>query len=427
MKVTKLSIKNIGIIADTVITLDKPLILFYGEIKQGKSTILKAVRWLCGGEFPQDIIRHGADEASAELEFEGGLIGRSWYRAKDGSTKARPVVFVRGGKPVASPVSEIKRFLNPFLLDQDFLRNKNELERRRYFTELFAVDTTALDSELFDKEREARDLRVEIKSYGEIDLTPVEPVDIAAAQSKLEEIRRQHNEALTKFDAANTSVVEFNGKVSRAIETRGDIASALADHEKKVAELKARLESADKWIAENPMKPEAVRPTAPDTSAIEKIIQEGGATNVRAEQFKANRVRANEKATKEKNLLTLERRAREIREEKTAKLKGVSDSCGIKGLTFDDQGNFIYEGTAAGMISDSQIMKLSSDLSALYPEGFGLDLIDRAESLGKSIFEFVDRAKAEKKTILATIVGERPAKVDPEIGVFVVEKGVVTP
>jgi hypothetical protein len=75
------------------------------------------------------------------------------------------------------------------------------------------------------------------------------------------------------------------------------------------------------------------------------------------------------------------------------------------------------------MISDSQIMRLSSDLSALYPEGFSLDLIDRAESLGKSIFEFVDRAKAENKSILATIVGEKPAKVPADVGVFVVEEG----
>jgi hypothetical protein len=54
-------------------------------------------------------------------------------------------------------------------------------------------------------------------------------------------------------------------------------------------------------------------------------------------------------------------------------------------------------------------------------------LLDRAESLGKSIFEYIDRAKAEKKTIMATIVGERPAKVSPEIGVFVVEDGRVNP
>lgn len=78
------------------------------------------------------------------------------------------------------------------------------------------------------------------------------------------------------------------------------------------------------------------------------------------------------------------------------------------------------------MLSGSQIMKLSSELSALYPEGLGIDLIDRGESLGKSIFLFVDRAEKEEKTILATIVGERPADVPENIGVFVVEKGAVT-
>lgn len=72
------------------------------------------------------------------------------------------------------------------------------------------------------------------------------------------------------------------------------------------------------------------------------------------------------------------------------------------------------------------IMRLSSELSALYPEGFGLDLIDRGESLGKSIFEFVERAKREEKTIMATIVGEKPASVPENVGVFVVQDGKVS-
>src|ERR1035437_7518569 len=164
---TKLIIKCIGKITESTIEINKPLILFYGEIRQGKSTILNCVRWVCGGEFPQDIIQHGAKEGSIELHFDGGMIGRSFYRSKDG-TKARPVVFVRAGKPVPSPVSEIKRLLNPFLLDQDFLRNKTELERKRYFAELFAVDTTELDTELFNSEQTASQLRSKISGYGEI-------------------------------------------------------------------------------------------------------------------------------------------------------------------------------------------------------------------------------------------------------------------
>jgi hypothetical protein len=77
------------------------------------------------------------------------------------------------------------------------------------------------------------------------------------------------------------------------------------------------------------------------------------------------------------------------------------------------------------MISDSQLMKLSQALSSLYPEGFGLSLLDRGESLGKSIFTFVERAQKEERTILATIVGDKPAKVPEHIGVFVVEDGKV--
>ena len=448
---TKLIIKCIGKITESTIEIQKPLILFYGEIRQGKSTILNCVRWVCGGEFPQDIIQHGAKEGSIELHFAGGMIGRSFYRAKD-STKARPVVFVRAGKPVPSPVSEIKRLLNPFLLDQDFLRNKSELERKRYFSELFAVDTTALDTELFNSEQTASQLRSKISGYGEIDLTPVAPVDASAMRVELEGVRLEYQNALTRwqqtcrdidakhgkaladYSVANAEVQRHNSTVDRGNETLGELRKAIARLKAELVEAEEKAAKIEGWLKTNQIRKPAEIPTrpanppqpvAPDTTALESKIQEAGAVNARAEQYAKNKKRAEEKAADEKALSAREKRQREIKAEKQAKLKTISASCGIDGLEFDDSGNFVYQGTTAGMISDSQIMRLSSELSALYPEGFGLDLIDRGESLGKSIFEFVDRAKAEKKTIMATIVGERPARVPPEIGVFVVDNGAV--
>ena len=72
MKIKKLIITNVGKLAgEQEISVNKPLILFYGEIRQGKSTILNAVRWACGGKFPDDIISHGQVEASVTIEFEG--------------------------------------------------------------------------------------------------------------------------------------------------------------------------------------------------------------------------------------------------------------------------------------------------------------------------------------------------------------------
>lgn len=426
MKPTKLVIKNIGKIADTTIDINKPLILFYGEIKMGKTTILNCVRWVCGGEFPDDIISHGAKEGEIELHFDGGMIGRSFYRAKTGETKARAVVFVKNGKPVPSPVAEIKRLLNPFLLDQDFLRNKSELERKQYFAELFQVDTAALDTELFNSQREAQSLRAKISGYGEIDLTKVASVDVAVSQAQLARINATHDESCDKVDSDNETIRTHNAEYDRSEGAGIALKTEISRLKRELDEKENLLRDNDLWLNKNPKRQLKTKPAKPDTSVLEKQIQEAGATNVRAEQYQANVARAKAKTADETALSAMEKRQREIKAEKQAKLKTISSTCGIDGLEFDEAGNFIYDGTTAGMISDSQIMRLSSELSALYPDGFGLDLIDRAESLGKSIFEFVDKAKAENKSILATIVGERPATVPENVGVFVVEGGKIT-
>jgi predicted ATP-dependent endonuclease of OLD family len=425
VRITKLKIKNIGKIEDMEVPFDHPLILFYGEIRQGKTTILNAVRWVCGGEFPEDIIRHGKDEAEIELSFDGGMISRSWYRGKDKdkTTKARPVTFIRNGKPVSKPVSEITRFLNPFLLDQDFLRKKTEVERKAYFAEIFAVDTTELDKEWFNNDRKASDLRVKIKAYGTIDLTPYEAVDISATKTQLQEIRARHQEALEEVQRLNEVARVRAGDRAKATTNVSEIDDEIKELEAQIVSAKARRGANLKYLEEHTELPPTAVPAAPDMTALEQTIQDAGATNVRAEQFAANKKRAEDKAADEDEVRKLEARQREIKSEKQSKLKTVTDGCKIKGLAFDDEGNFTYEGCQAGMLSTSQVMKLSSELSGLYPDGFGIELLDRGESLGKSIFDFVERAKEEKKTILATIVGERPAVVPKDIGVFVVQDG----
>lgn len=426
MKVTSLYIENIGVIPESSIMLDKPLILFYGEIRQGKSTILNCVKWVCGGAFPQDIIRHGQQEGSIELAFDNGSISRSFYRAKDGSTKAHEVVYIRDSKPVKSPVAEIKRLLNPFLLDQDFLRNKTELERRQFFIELFGVDTSELDKELTSITSDAKTLRAKIDGYGDIDLTAFAPVDIEALRSQLATVRAEHGRVCATLTEENRKAETHNATVERGERSLADVNSKISQLEEALADAKVQRDEIAGWLAANAKLPIAATPDAPDTSGLETEIQNASAANVRAEQYQKNKARAESREKDNANLLSMERRAREIRTEKQSKLRGISDSCGIDGLSFDEDGNFIYQNTAAGMISDSQIMRLSSELSSLYPEGFGLDLIDRGESLGKSIFEFVDRAKAENKTIMATIVGEKPATVPENIGVFVVSEGMIT-
>ncbi len=424
MKIKRLVIKNIGMIADTVIELNKPLIIFYGEIKQGKTTILNAVRWCFGGSYPVEIIRHGQQRASVLLELEGGSISREWYVAKDGTTKDNPISFIRDGKPIKGRVvDEIKKFLNPFLLDQDHLRKMGETERKQYFAQLFAVDTGEIDSEILKTENQGRELRAQVKGYGEIDLTEVKQIDVAPLKKALDNIKRNNNEDFEKVTSKNRLVFQHNNEVNLHEEYLDDIGSKIKELETQLADAKERITKNQIWLKENPRQSEIPMPQAMDTTVIEARISEAAANEVRYEQYQKNLQRAEERLANEKRLSELEAKYRGLKKDKTAKLAKIGETCGIKNLAFDETGNFIYEETTAGMLSGSQIMKLSEELSNLYPKDLGIGLIDRAESLGKSVFLLIDRAKEEEKTILATVVGERPAEIPAEVGVWIVEKG----
>jgi hypothetical protein len=463
MKPKSLNIKNIGIIADTTIETDKPLLLFYGDIMQGKTTILNAVKWLFGGSYPSDIIRHGEKEASILLKFENGSISREWYVNKEGETTDRPIVFIQDGTPVKKPVAEIKKFLNPYLLDNEYLKKMSETEQKKYFADLFGVDTSDIDKQISTAASEAQTIRATIKGYGEIDTTEVKPVNVDALKERKGAIVNAHNDTLDKIRAElaeirqnhlamvrateeeNKEIRGHNTTVESKSRTIDECGRRIDDITIQIANLQREREAEEKmrseahvWLNDNPTKAEKQAPTPPDTTALEEKltvpadtaaideeISQANATNVRYEQYKKNLERQQKKETDEKKLSDLEAKQRDLKKQKLAKLKDISETCGIPGLSFDENGAFTYDGTMSGMLSTAQIMQLSSELSALYPAGFGLDLIDRGESLGKSIFAFVEKAEREEKTILATIVGEKPAVVPENIGVFVVENGEV--
>lgn len=430
MKIKRLIIKNIGKISEGTIDFNKPLILFYGEILQGKTTILNAVKWCFGGNYPLDIIQHGKVDGKVTLEFEGGSITREWYIGKDKITNTRPIIFIQDGKPVKRPVDEIKKFLNPYLLDQDYLRKMTELERKAYFVQLLGIDTTEIDQQYAKIESEAKDLRAKIRGYGTIDTTEVKSIDIFPIRTELANIRTNHSRVISEINIQNRKVIEYNHDIAQAeadiksLEYEIDrITNQLNDLLRRQAELEEKQNNLFVWIKENPKKVEIEIPEPPDTSILETKIGEAIANEVKVEQYRKNLERAIEKEKDESKLSELEDTQRKLKRGKVARLTKISETCGIKNLSFDEEGNFIYEGTTAGMLSGSQIMKLSEELSSLYPKDLGISLIDRAESLGKSVFPLVDRAKEEEKTILATVVGEKPANVPEEIGVFIVEDG----
>lgn len=409
MKIKKIEIFNIGILKNINEEIDKPLILFYGDIKQGKTTILEAIKLCFGGTFPKDIIRHGEQEAWVHVHFENGSIRREFYKNKKEETVSRPIQFVKDGGIVSSPVNEIKCFLNPFLLDQDHLKKMSEPDRNKFFVDLFGVDSSSEDEKIKELQEAAKTLRVEIKAYGDILLAKVEQVNIEEKRTELQKINDDYDTEVLRINGLNEEPIKHNNLVSQ---------KKLRLHEllKEVNELEI-------WIKENPEQKITSSPVKPDTSVLQEEISNAKAQNVLFDNYTANLKKQEEKDEKKSQLTIKENEIKTLSSQKVAKLHEISKSIGILNLMFDENGSLIYENTTLGMLSTSQIMKLSSELSKLYPEGFGFELIDRGESLGTSIFDYVDKAKSENKTILATIVGEKPANIPENIGVYVVDQG----
>jgi len=468
MKITRLTIHNVGIIEHFDMPVNKSLNLFYGDIKQGKTTILNAIRWAFGGEYPTDVMRHGQTEAFVEIaavdEGVDVLIRREWYVNKDGETTNRPLTFKRAGVDQSRPAETLKRFLNPFIMDDRYFVDMSPLEQGRFLCRLFNVDTRAEDAAIGEMSEEASQLRIKIKSYGEVIPVEVRPVDTY----ELQEIRKRNVAACEADRAAATQARAFTLGTWRAdcerVEAENDTTrkrmqdrqtcseriagrdTEIADIDKQIQELEAKkaaaVDSRAKllvWMQEHPGLPEKTLPAKPDTSAldarvnalpdvadIDLRIQQAGAVNEQYKQYLRDKRRQEEKEDSERHLIDLERKQAQLKADKVAKLARLGAESGIPTMEFLDGGDFRFDNTSSAMLSDSQQMQLTEYLKGKYPEGFNVSLVDRGESLGKSVMSLVERARVRQSTIFCSVVGERPANVPEDIGAFVVEKGKVT-
>jgi recombinational DNA repair ATPase RecF len=452
MKIKSLTISNIGLIKSETIKIDKPLILFYGDIKQGKTTILNCIRWAFGGTFPKDILTHGEEEGFIELQFENGLINRSFYIDKNGETVARNLKMIINNRP--GKVADLKRFLNPFLLNQNFLTEMNESERNKFIVELFQIETIELDSDLIKAEAKAQNLRATIKGYGSTQVQFVEKPNIEALNAELAKVESELKEQREAIEADNeklrnehtskrtsllNEILDFNKEQENKalkIESSRAIYESIYQKAKDTIFEKCFDVGCAKRLIESLPKPEPLKPVHAelpfptyctlDESELINIkakLAEADIQQVKYLQYLKESVREDKKMRLTGELKELEGIVKRIRLEKSHKQEEINGI--IEGLVYKDYGLW-YEDTSFEMLSTSQIMGLSSKLSALYPESLSLELIDRGESMGKSIMGLIDKATKEEKNILVTVVGEKPANVPENVGVFVVENGVIS-
>lgn len=419
MKLIKIQIKGIAMHDDTVIDVNKPLMVFFGDVQQGKTTILNAVRWGLGCQVPEGVIKKGCNEGEIFLTFENATSRRSFYINKEGVEVPRPLEYIENGRLVKEPIKYLKSKVNPFLLDNEYFMKMTFADQMKFFVQLFGIDTSEENRIITEKEATNKSLRIEIKAIGDINPIEVVKPDVEALKEEKANIDSENAKDKERYDSAvearNKSVSDTEIKEKEILEI-----------DRQIKELQLKRDVASKWISENTLPPVPVEPEYKPTEELEEKISNAKADEILYQNYLKDKEKLDEKNKKEEALKSGELAVKNARQKKLDKLAGFSEKTGIDGLLFVE-GGYTYQGIQFDMLATSQRQDLSNKLSALFPSDFDIDLIDRAESLGKKNLINLGKLASEKgRTIIATVVSDELAIDDEHVGVFRVDNGEVS-
>lgn len=197
--ITTLHIKNIGIIGDLSIDLNKGLNVLTGETGAGKTLIIDSLAIICGGRFSKDMIRKGEKNSFVELciyapenkeQLDGNIIV-----TREININGRNMCKINGRMVT---VNELKDFMNNFIEihgqqdNQKLIDSKYHLEYLDGFAQNKIIDNKKEYCKLHTK---YNSLKKELKeNYGdekekerELDLLKYQLEEIEVAKLKKEE------------------------------------------------------------------------------------------------------------------------------------------------------------------------------------------------------------------------------------------------
>ena len=197
--ITNLHIKNIGIIDDIEINLNKGLNVLTGETGAGKSLIIGSLDIISGGRFSKEMIRKGEDHSFVEI----CLYVPEDEKSIDGNIIVSREIYSNGrnmckinGRLVT--VSELKNFMKNYIEIHGQNDNQNILDSRthiQYLDNFSGKTIKTLKAEYKEKYIKYNDIKKELKeNYG----------DEKEKQRKLDLLKYQLNE----IDEANLKANE---------------------------------------------------------------------------------------------------------------------------------------------------------------------------------------------------------------------------
>ena len=227
--ITNLHIKNIGIIDDLEIDLNKGMNVLTGETGAGKTLIIDSISIICGGRFSKEMIRKGENHSYVELcmyvpndvnSIDGNIIiTREIYNNGRNMCKIN-------GRLVT--VTELKNFMSNYIEIHGQNDNQKLLDSRthiKYLDNFSGEEIFQLKNEYKDKYQRYNEIRRELKNnYG----------DEKEKQRKLDLLRYQLNEIQeARLKDGEESELEERSKLIRNSEK---IAKNLSEAEMAIGE-----------------------------------------------------------------------------------------------------------------------------------------------------------------------------------------------
>ena len=248
--ISNIHIKNIGIIDDLEINLNKGMNVFTGETGAGKSLIIDAINIICGGRFSKEIIRKGENHSYVEL----CMYSPDDINSVDGNIIITREIYSNGrnmckinGRLVT--VAELKNFMSNYIeihgqnANQQLFDNKTHI---KYLDNFIGKEIFDLKVEYKNKYTRYNEIKRELReNYGEekekqrkLDLLRYQLNEIQEAklktgeEEKLEEKRKiiLNSEKIAKNlseanEAVGENVIDMLSSAIRALEKIEEIDS----------------------------------------------------------------------------------------------------------------------------------------------------------------------------------------------------------
>jgi predicted ATP-dependent endonuclease of OLD family len=405
MKILSLEAQNILRIKAVHIVPEGPLVVIGGENKQGKTSILEAIRMACGGAraLPTEPVHRGATEGSVRLDL-GDLVVEFTVDKTGGSVVVRNA----DGKKQSKPQAILDRLFDKIAFNPElFAKQAKEDPKKAVETlkKLVGLDFSALDAEraqLYEKRTGVGNVRsdaeVRISQFPATCLNaPDDEVSVADLLAK--------KEAADKQNLANQKVRDSYVRLSEAATESGRIAEkAQRDYE---------TAKANALAAANAL--EALK----DVATADLVTKIGSAESInRMVRDKKDRAKAVATFTeKDREYISLTKKIEAIDESKRQQLAAAKWP--VTGLGFGDNG-ITFNGLPFEQASQSEARVVSFSVGAALNPDLRVALIDDGEKLDKSSMRQLAQL-ADEKDMQVWI--ERVG--DGDAGAIIIEDGEV--